>query len=38
MGENSHIFPAEKQNNTIGRPIVPYRNAMDGIVYVLQME
>ena len=30
------ILPTEKQNNTIGRPIVPYRKVLDGIVYVLR--
>jgi hypothetical protein len=30
------VLPAEKPDNTIGRPIVPYRKAMDGIVYVLR--
>jgi len=29
-------LPAEKPDNTIGRPIVPYRKVMDGIVYVLR--
>jgi transposase len=30
------VLPAEKPNNTIGRPIVPFRKVMDGIVYVLR--
>ena len=30
------VLPAEKPNNTIGRPIVPFRKAMDGIVCVLR--
>ena len=30
------ILPAEKPGNTIGRPIFPYRKAIDGIVYVLK--
>ena len=34
--EISPILSTEKQNNTIGRPIVPYRKVMDGIVYVLR--
>ena len=29
------ILPSEKPNNTIGRPIVPFRRVLDGIVYVL---
>jgi transposase len=34
--EMSAVLPAEKPGNTVGRPIVPYRKAMDGIVYVLR--
>jgi transposase len=30
------ILPPEKPNKTTGRPIVPYRKVMDGIVYVLR--
>ena len=30
------VLPAEKPDNTVGRPIVPYRKVMDGIVYVLR--
>ena len=30
------ILPSEKPNNTIGRPIVPFRKVLDGIVYVLR--
>jgi transposase len=30
------VLPAEKPNNTIGRPIVSCRKVMDGIVYVLR--
>jgi transposase len=30
------VFPIEKLVNTVGRPIVPYRKVMDGIVYVLR--
>ncbi len=26
----------KKQNNTIGRPIVPFRKVMDGIMYILR--
>ena len=32
----SHILPDEKPNNTIGRPVIPFRKVMDGIVYVLR--
>src|SRR3954447_17329528 len=34
--EISPILPTEKQNNTIGRPIVPFRKVMDGIMYILR--
>jgi len=27
---------SEKPNNTVGRPIVPFRNVMAGIMYVLK--
>jgi transposase len=30
------ILPSEKPNNTIGRPILPFRRVLDGIVYVLR--
>jgi transposase len=30
------VLPEEKPDNTIGRPIVPFRKVMDGIVYVLR--
>ena len=30
------ILPPEKPNKTIGRPIIPYRKVLDGIVYVLR--
>ncbi len=36
MDEISPILPTEKQNNTIGHPIVPYRKVMDGIIYILR--
>jgi transposase len=29
-------LPDEKQGNTRGRPVVPFRKVMDGIVYVLR--
>jgi transposase len=30
------VLPKEKPENTVGRPIVPYRKVMDGIAYVLR--
>ncbi len=30
------IFPKEKSLNTVGRPIIPYRKVIDGIIYVLR--
>jgi transposase len=30
------ILPAEKPNKTIGRPVVPFRKVLDGILYVLR--
>ncbi|HEY6537352.1 MAG TPA: transposase [Candidatus Nitrosocosmicus sp.] len=30
------IFPKEKPLRTVGRPIVPYRKVIDGILYVLR--
>ena len=36
MDEISPILPTEKQNNTIGHPIVPFRKVMDGIMYILR--
>ena len=30
------IFPKEKPNNTVGRPVIPFRKVLDGIVYVLR--
>ncbi len=32
----SPILPTEKPDNTVGRPVIPYRKVMDGIVYVLR--
>ncbi len=32
----SRILPTEKQSNTIGRPIFPFRKVMDGIMYILR--
>ena len=34
--EIKNILPHEKPENTIGRPIVPYRKILDGIVFVLR--
>ncbi|MER5176089.1 MAG: transposase [Candidatus Nitrosocosmicus sp.] len=34
--EINTLLPKEKQNNTIGRPIVPYRKVLDGILYILR--
>ena len=34
--EIKNILPHEKPENTIGRPIVPYRKVFDGILYVLR--
>ena len=30
------LLPPEKANNTIGRPIIPFRKLLDGIVHVLR--
>jgi transposase len=32
----STILPSEKANNTVGRPAIPFRKVMDGILYVLR--
>ena len=34
--EIKNILPFEKPENTIGRPIVPYRKVFDGIMFVLR--
>jgi len=34
--EIKNILPEEKPDNTIGRPIVPYRKVFDGILFVLK--
>ena len=31
-----NLLPDEKPINTIGRPVVPFRKVMDGILYVLR--
>jgi hypothetical protein len=36
--EIKNILPDEKPENTIGRPIVPYRKVFDGIVFVLRTD
>jgi transposase len=30
------LLPLEKANNTVGRPIIPFRKVVDGILYVLR--
>jgi transposase len=30
------ILPPEKSNKSIGRPVVPFRKVLDGILYVLR--
>jgi transposase len=32
----SELLPDEKQNKTIGRPVIPYRKVMNGILYILR--
>ena len=32
----STMLPTEKPNNTIGRPAIPFRKVLNGIVYVLK--
>ena len=34
--EIENILPKEKPFKTVGRPIVPYRRVLDGILYVLR--
>jgi hypothetical protein len=29
------LLPSEKPNDTIGRPIIPFRKVLDGILHVL---
>ncbi len=31
-----NLLPGEKPNNTIGRPAVPFRKIMNGILYILR--
>ena len=30
------ILPKEKPSKTVGRPVVPYRKVLDGILYILR--
>jgi transposase len=30
------LLPPEKPNKTIGRPVVPFRKVLNGIVYILR--
>jgi transposase len=30
------ILSSEKANNTVGRPVIPFRKIVDGILYVLR--
>jgi hypothetical protein len=32
------VLPKEMPSKTVGRPIVPYRKVLDGILYVLRTE
>ena len=32
----SELLPDEKPKNTVGRPIIPFRKVLDGILYVLR--
>ena len=32
----SDLLPYEKQKNTVGRPNIPFRKVLDGILYVLR--
>jgi putative transposase len=32
----SSILPSEKPKDTVGRPIIPFRKILDGILYVLR--
>ena len=34
--EIKNLLPDEKPDNTIGRPIVPYRKVLDGIMFILR--
>ena len=30
------LLPSEKPNKTIGRPVIPFRKVLDGILYILR--
>ncbi len=34
--EVKNILPAEKPVETIGRPVVPFRKVLDGVLYMLR--
>jgi len=34
--EFKKVLPKEKPQKTVGRPVVPYRRVLDGILYVLR--
>ncbi|MDN5846706.1 MAG: transposase [Candidatus Nitrosocosmicus sp.] len=36
--EFKKILPREKPPKTVGRPVVPYRRVLDGILYVLEQD
>jgi transposase len=36
--EIKKVLPKQKPSKTVGRPIVPYRKVLDGILYVLRTE
>ena len=36
--EIKKVLPKEKSSKTVGRPIVPYRKVLEGILYVLRTE
>ena len=36
--EIKKVLPEEKSSKTVGRPNVPYRKVLDGILYILRTE
>ena len=34
--EIKKVMPKEKSSKTVGRPIIPYRKVLDGILYILR--
>ena len=32
----SDLLPDEKPKNTVGRPIIPFKKVLDGILYILR--